>query len=174
MITLTEQERDQLTQFFSEGAARVKVEDPYWIDGADSGEDYCLECAMVELEKELARYKRLPKAAKERSGKPSICGGYRSENDSPPCCYSCHADLDGSLTKHGCRQELDHFTEYGFDIASDEDRYAMSEVINARGWMEWESATYQHEYERKEAEDYFSALNALGQTILADLREKTK
>lgn len=165
--TLTEEECDRLQKFFADGAAKFSPKDAYWIDGADAGDDYCLPCAERELVKDIARYRRLPKKDRAKAERPSLGGGYSTEHDGPPFCATCGAVLDGSLTDYGAEEEVSHFTTYGFDIFSDDDRRAMSEVISARRWRAWSGIT--REYEQRKAEEYFTSLHELGRKILAML-----
>lgn len=154
---LTESEREHLEAIFHRGALKVKVFDAYWIHGADCGEDYCYQCCKSEVEK-------LKK--KDPKGEYFVDGGWRSDHDGTPFCASCQKRLDGSLTNYGCKQEVDHFLEYGFDPNSDDDCLSMSEVICSRGWCPWSGRVYAKEYERERDERYFADLNTLGRRIL--------
>lgn len=168
-VLLTAEECDRLSEFFEAGAAKFEPQDAYWIHGADDGSDYCRPCALIEVMKEVARFRRLPKTEKRKRDKPSLDGGWSVEHDSTPFCESCGALLEGCLTDYGCEAELDHFTEYGFDIASDDDCRALSAMISARGWDVGDRQSYRSDHEYRSAIEYFADLHALGRKILEQL-----
>ena len=89
----------------------------FWIsDGGGAGENYCLECCEKQVASISAQY---PDA--------EVDGGWRTEHDSPPCCETCGARLDGSLTDYGAREELSALTgecEPRFDDADEWDQLA--------------------------------------------------
>jgi len=164
---LSEAERARLVQLFDAGAARVPAAPEHWICGSNRDHDestsYCYECA----EKEIAKLKQA-----DPEGEWLVDGGWGNEGDSTPFCEGCGKLLSNTLTNYGCEAEVDHFTEHGFDPASDDDCRAMSEVISARGWEEWSGRVFEREYERRNSEKYFSDLHALGRQILAKLDQQ--
>ena len=161
---LSESEREALSEYFAEGWRRVKTDDEHWIHGCnrdhDEGLSYCYECAEKEIEK-------LTKEDPE--GEWILDGGWGGESDSTPFCEGCGKMLSASLTNYGCEAELQHFLENGFDVTSDEDRRAMHEVIESRGWEECEHRTFSRDYERRESERYFADLHVLGRRIQTTL-----
>jgi hypothetical protein len=156
---LSEAEREQLTQLFDAGAARMPADDEHWIHGSDEGLSYCYECAKKKLAALLE---------KEPNADYSVDGGWRMESDSTPFCESCHKLLSACLTEYGCESEVDHFTTYGFDPKADDDCRAMSEVINAMGW-EAHDFPHEAEYKKRSRAEYFAQLHALCRSILDKL-----
>ena len=107
---INETDREKLEKFFDEGADRVPSEPEYWIHGADEGLSYCLECCKKEV-------KRLSKENPKEEY--SVDGGWDTEGDYTPFCEGCGMLLENTLTDCGCRDEVEHFLLYGFDIKSD-------------------------------------------------------
>ena len=156
--SLSAAEQEMLSKFFEEGWSRVEDHDEHWIHGWDRDHyesiSYCYECAEKEIEKLLKE---------DPEGEWIVDGGWGGEADSTPFCEGCGKLLSASLTNYGCESELEHFTYNGFNVASDEDRRAMHEVIESRGWEEGE---HSGDYERKKSEQYYAKLHALARKIL--------
>ena len=131
-----------------------------WIHDADEGLSYCYDCCSKEVERML---KENPK------GEYCVDGGWGVEGDSTPFCEICGKLLENSLTGCGCRTEVEHFLENGFDPLSDDDCRAMSEVINGREWEPWENKHYRDQYEKDRDLDYFKDLHKLCKIILKNL-----
>lgn len=159
---IDETDREKLEKFFDEGAARVSSEPEYWIYGADEGLSYCLECC----EKEVRRLsKENPKE------EYFVDGGWGTEGDSTPYCKDCGKLLENTLTACGCGDEVEHFLLYGFDVKSDDDRRAMSGVIDACQWEPFPGQRYRDEYAKKSTLDYFDDLHKLCRKILNDIEQ---
>ena len=158
-------DREKLEKFFDEGASRVPSESEYWIHGADEGLSYCLECC----EKEVKRLLR-------KNPKEEYCvdGGWGVERDSTPFCEDCGKLLENTLTDCGCGDEIEHFLLYKFDLKSDDDCRAMSEVLSACGWEPFVGECYRDEYDKKSDLDYFDDLHKLCKIILGMIRKVEK
>lgn len=157
---IDETDREKLEKFFDEGAYRVPSEPEHWIHGADEGFSYCLECCEEEV-------KRLSKENPKEEY--SVDGGWKTEGDSTPFCEICGQLLENTLTDYGCEEEVNHFLLNGFDPKSDDDRRAMSEVINACMWEPFPDQHYRDEYDKKSTLNYFDNLHKLCKIILNDL-----
>jgi len=160
----SESEREKLEQFFADGAILVPSEAEYWVHDADEGLSYCHDCCEKEV-------KRLLK--KNPDGEYCVDGGWGTDGDSTPFCETCGKLLENTLTDYGCEAELDHFTMYGFDIESNDDRRAMSQVISGREWEPFAGHVYRDDYEKKSDLEYYEQLYAvckpiLGQRMAAD------
>jgi hypothetical protein len=153
---IEEIDREKLEKFFDEGANRVPSEPEYWIHGADEGLSYCLECCEKEV-------KRLSKESPK--GEYCVDGGWDTEGDSTPFCEACGKLLENTLTDCGCGGEVEHFLLYGFDVKSNNDRRAMSEVIDACKWEPFSGQLYRDEYDKKSTLDYFDDLHKLCRKI---------
>lgn len=155
-LTLNNAATERLDAIFS--ARTVEAKDAYWIDGADSGEDYCYDCAKKEVEK-------LRQKDPENSEEYCIAGGYRTEHDGTPFCTTCSCRLDGNLTDYGASSEVDHFLECGFDPDSADDCFSMNEVVSTIGWTlhDWR---YVRDYERVRDRQRYAALYRLARRIL--------
>jgi hypothetical protein len=162
---IPEANREKLEKFFDEGANRVPSEPEHWIHGADEGLSYCFECCEKEVE-------RLSK----ENPKKEYCvdGGWDIEGNSTPFCEGCGKLLENTLTDYGCESEVEHFLSYKFDLKSNDDRRAMSEVIAARGWEPFVEQCYRDEYDKKSDLDYFDDLHKLCKIILGMIRKAEK
>lgn len=159
---IDETDREKLEKFFDEGANRVPSEPEYWIHGADEGLSYCLECCEKEV-------KRLSKENPKEEY--SVDGGWGTEGDSTPFCEVCGKLLENALLDSGCRDEVEHFLLHGFDVKSDDDCRAMSEVIISCQWEPFLDQRYKDEYDKKSTLDYFDDLHKLCRKILNDLKQ---
>jgi len=162
MNKISEKDQEKLEALFNTGAARIPSEPEFWINGADGGLSYCLDCCEKEVEKLLK---------KDPDGGYTVDGGWETEGDSTPFCENCGKLLENILTDYGCEAEVKHFLSYGFDPKSDDDCWAMSEVIRARGWELWAYRIYRNEDEKQADADYFKDLYELCARILKKFRK---
>jgi hypothetical protein len=160
-----EANREKLEKFFDEGASHVPSEPEHWIHGADEGLSYCFECCEKEVE-------RLSKENPKEEY--YVDGGWDTEGDCTPYCEGCGKLLENALLDSGCRDEVEHFLLYDFDIKSDSDRRAMSEVISSRGWEPFTGQCYKDEHDKKSDLDYFDDLHKLCKIILGMIRRAEK
>jgi len=154
---MNSKDREKLEVQFNTGASKIPSEPEHWINGADGGLSYCLDCCKKEVERLLK---------KEPDGEYTVDGGWGTEGDSTPFCEVCGKLLENTLTDYGCEAEVEHFLSNGFDPESDDDCRAMSEVISARGWELWADMIYRNEDEKQADVDYFKGLYELCARIL--------
>ena len=80
-------------------AKDVVVKELYWLDG--ESEDFCRDCALLEIEMRNMR---------EGGEPPLLDGGWGGqEEDGCRHCARCGIMLDYSLTDYGVKAEIDHF-----------------------------------------------------------------
>lgn len=106
MSTSKAQERRDRARALSARLAPIERPPPmhpcHWIDGDDTGEEFCRRCALKEIRK-------------RKAADPSIdlhLGGGYTDHDGPPYCSRCGVALEGSLTDYGVQSELEHFASY--------------------------------------------------------------
>lgn len=113
-----------IEELISPIAARLKQEPQHWIHGSDEGLSWCKKCAL----KETARLK-----VAQPDADIELDGGWDTEEDGPEFCEGCGVRLECTYTDYGCKQELDHFEEYGFNLEPD-DCESMLRVLGASLW----------------------------------------
>lgn len=140
-LLLSEATRARLGALFNAGAAKFDPLPCHWVACADEDSvDYCREHALKRIEEIKAE---------SPDREPILDGGWPSDHDSTPYCQyeGCGALLDGALTSYGAEQEIDHFLDYGFDPASDDDCRAMAEVVSTLHWGQYAEADVRVKFE---------------------------
>lgn len=106
-------------------ASKYQTKPEHWIGGWDEGFSFCFPCAERKVNELLKE---------EPNEDYFVDGGWGSTGDSQAFCETCQQPLDNSFTDCACKQELDHFEEYGFDSTNPEDCYSMREILLATSW----------------------------------------
>jgi len=153
---INEKDKKKLIDFFEVQSADLESQPEYWINGADEGLSYCLECCEKEV-------RQLRKAWPE--GEFFVDGGsYSAEGESISSCMQCGELLENSLTSGGCEEEIDYFFEDGFDIDSELDCYTMLLIIESAGW--------EPSNNEKAGKEYFRKFYIVCERILKKINEK--
>lgn len=122
---LTQAEKERVLGVIKPGAAAVQTCFEHWIHGWDEGLSFCRKCAEKKLaELELA----------EPGKDYCLDGGWVVDGDGGEFCETCGVRLEKSLTEYGCESEVDHFTDHGFSLDSEDDCYSLYQVIQSGGW----------------------------------------
>lgn len=113
--------QDEIARFLP-----ARVEDAYWIHGADEGANWCYDCARAKA-RHLRRHSKVD---------ATVDGGWRTEHDGMPHCEGCAAPLDGALTEYGASEEIDALLCYGVRPANPYDALFIDEILNAACWSD--------------------------------------
>lgn len=109
-------------------AAKLDVPYPYWISGADEGQEWCLSCAKSKM----AGLQR-----KHPTREYSLSGGYGPVSKDGCChCTKCGCLLLYSLTKTGVAEETDHFARHAQGLPSAEDAYHVLRILTATEYLD--------------------------------------
>ena len=165
---INEKDKKKLIDFFEAQSADLESQPEYWINGADEGLSYCLECCEEKV-------KQLQQEQPDQEF--FVDGGsYSAEGESVASCMQCGKILENSLTNDGCEEEIDYFLEEGFDIESEIDCYTMTLIIESQGWEPIErtfisrySSEEQIESEVKAGKEYFRKFYIVCERILGKI-----
>lgn len=118
--------KQQLEAIIEPIAAKFETKPEHWIHDWDESFSFCYDCAA----KKVAELKAAPE---DPNADYMIDGGWGIEGDSMAFCETCHCPLDNSFTDYGCKSELDHFEEYGFELTP-ADCYSLDNILGAQLW----------------------------------------